>query len=162
LSQRLTGQVGLRVDGELDGGDASVVGRGSQDGPRVADVGHHHHVALLDDGQRRAAAVERVETAASAELFVHRGGGGQVGLPPEVELVVAERLLAVDERGQRDGLLPVAQQRRRQRVPDGLGDVVAPLAVAVEDAAEDGVVLAPESLKRKSAKKKIHEKLSKN
>jgi hypothetical protein len=36
---------------------------------------------------------------------------------------------------------------------------VAPLAVPVEDAAEDGVVLATESLKRKSTTKKIHEKL---
>jgi hypothetical protein len=145
----LTRQVGFEVHGELDGGDAAVIGRGAQDGSGVADVGDHHRVTLLDDGQRSGATVDCVEAAAVAELFVDGSGGGQVGLFPEVELGVAELLLTVDERRQRDGLLPAAQQRWRQRVSDGLGDVVAPLAVAVKDTAEDGVLLASEPLKRR-------------
>jgi len=145
----LTRQVGLEVDGELDGGEGAAVGReGAQDGPGVADVGDDQEVALLDDGQRGGAAVDGVEAAAAAELVVDGSAGGHVGLLPEVEPAVAELLLAVDERRQREGLLPVAQQRRRQRVAHGLGDVVAPRAVPVEDAAEDGVLLAPEPLKR--------------
>jgi len=145
--QRLTWQVGLEVDGELDGRDGAVVGRGAQDGPGVADVGDDHEVPLLDDGQRGAAALDGVEAAAASELVVDGGARGHVGLLPEVELAVAEPLLAVDERRQRERLLPVAQQRRRQRVAHGLGDVVAPRAVPVEDAAQDGVLLAPETLK---------------
>ena len=144
----LTRQVGLEVDGELDGSEGAVVGPGAQDGPGVADVGDDHEVALLDDGQRGGAAVDGVEAAAAAELVVDGGAGGHVGLLREVEPAVAELLLTVDERRQREGLLPVAQQRRRQRVAHGLGDVVAPRAVPVEDAAEDGVLLAPEPLKR--------------
>jgi hypothetical protein len=56
------------------------------------------------------------KAAAALELVVDGGARGHVGLLPEVELAVAEPLLAVDERRQRERLLPVAQQRRRQRV----------------------------------------------
>lgn len=146
--QRLTWQVGLEVDGELDGSYGAVVGRGAQDGPGVADVGDDHEVPLLDDGQRGAAALDGVEAAVASELVVDGGARGHVGLLPEVQLAVAELLLAaVDERRQRERLLPVAQQRRRQRVADGLGDVVAPRTVPVEDAAQDAVLTAPETLK---------------
>jgi hypothetical protein len=65
------------------------------------------------------------KAAAALELVVDGGARGHVGLLPEVELAVAEPLLAVDERRQGERLLPVAQQRRRQRVAHGLGDVVA-------------------------------------
>jgi hypothetical protein len=139
----LTWQVGLEVDGELDGGDGAVVGRGGQDGAGVADVADDHEVALLDDGKRGAAAVHGVEAAAAAELIVDGGAGGRVRLPPQVEPAVDELLLAVDHRRHRDGLLPVAQQRRRQGLTHRLGHVAAPGAVPVEDAAEDGVLLAP-------------------
>jgi hypothetical protein len=83
--------------------------------------------------------VHGVEAAAAAELVVDGGAGGRVRLPPQVEPpAVAELLLAVDQQRQRDGLLPVAQQRRRQGLTHRLGHVVAPGAVPVEDAAEDG------------------------
>ena len=62
---------------------------------------------LLDDGQRGAATLDRVHAAAAAELVIHSGSCGHVGLLPEVELVVAKFLLVVGERRQRERLVLV-------------------------------------------------------
>jgi hypothetical protein len=59
------------------------------------------------DGQRGAAALDRVQAAAAAELAEHSDACGHVVLLLEVELAVAKLLLVVDERCQRERLLPV-------------------------------------------------------
>ena len=53
------------------------------------------------------AALDLVQATAAPELAEHSDACGQVGLLPEVELVVAKLLLIVDERRQRERLLPV-------------------------------------------------------
>jgi hypothetical protein len=77
--------------------DGSVVGCGSQNNPRVADVGNNHEAPLLDDGQRGAVALDWFQAAAASELVIHSGSCGHVGLLPEVELAVVKLLLVVDE-----------------------------------------------------------------
>jgi hypothetical protein len=62
---------------------------------------------LLDDGQRGAATLDRVHAAAAAELVIHSGSCGHVGLLPEVELTVIKLLLVIDEPCQLERLLLV-------------------------------------------------------
>ena len=62
---------------------------------------------LFEDGQRGAAALDRVQVVTSRELVVHSGACDHVGLLLEVKLTVAKLLLVVDERRQRERLLPV-------------------------------------------------------
>jgi heme/copper-type cytochrome/quinol oxidase subunit 4 len=84
-----------------------VVGCGAQNNPRVAGVSDDHEVPLFEDGQRGAAALDRVQAPAALELAEHSGACGHVGLLPEVGLTVVKLLLVVDERRQRERLLPV-------------------------------------------------------
>jgi cation diffusion facilitator CzcD-associated flavoprotein CzcO len=84
--------------------DDVVVECGAQNNPRVTDIGDDHEVPLLDGRQRGAAALDHVQAAAASELVVH---SGHIGLLPEVELAVTKLLLLVDERRQRERLLPV-------------------------------------------------------
>jgi hypothetical protein len=79
----------------------------AQNNSRVADVGDDHEVPLFEDGQRGAAALDRVQAAAAPELAEHSDACGHVVLLPEVELAVAKLLFVVDERRQRERLLPV-------------------------------------------------------
>jgi hypothetical protein len=58
----------------------------------------------MDSG---VAALDRVQATAAPELAEYNDACGQVGLLPEVELAVAKLLLIVDERRQRERLLPV-------------------------------------------------------
>jgi len=58
----------------------------------------------MDSG---VAALDRVQATAAPELAEHSDACGQVGLLPEVELAVVKLLLIVDERRQRERLLPV-------------------------------------------------------
>jgi hypothetical protein len=58
----------------------------------------------MDSG---VAALDRVQATAASELAEHSDACGQVGLLSEVELAVAKLLLIVDERRQRERLLPV-------------------------------------------------------
>ena len=102
---RLTWQVGLQVDDELDGvmSPSSV----AVNNPRVVGISDDHKVPLFDDGQRGAAALDRVQAAAVPELAVNSGAYDHVRLLPEVELTVAKLLLVVDERRQRERLVLV-------------------------------------------------------
>jgi hypothetical protein len=58
----------------------------------------------MDNG---VAALDRVQATAVPELAEHSDACGQVELLSEVELAVAKLLLIVDERRQRERLLPV-------------------------------------------------------
>jgi hypothetical protein len=87
--------------------DGAVVGCGAQNNPRVTGVGDDHKVPLFEDGQRGAAALDRVRAAATSELAEHNSACDHIGLLSEVELVVTNLLLVVDERRQRERLLPV-------------------------------------------------------
>jgi hypothetical protein len=62
---------------------------------------------LFEDGQRGAAALDRVQAVAVSELAEHSDACGHIVLLPEVELAVAKLLIVVDERRQRERLLPV-------------------------------------------------------
>jgi hypothetical protein len=69
---------------------------------------------LFEDGQRGTAALDRVQAVAAPELAEHSDACGHVVLLPEVELAVAKLLLVVDERRQRERLLPVVFVRSFQ------------------------------------------------
>jgi hypothetical protein len=58
----------------------------------------------MDNG---VASLDHVQATAAPELTEHSDACGQVGLLLEVELAVAKLLLIVDERRQRERLLPV-------------------------------------------------------
>jgi hypothetical protein len=58
----------------------------------------------MDSG---VAALDHVQATAAPELDEHSDACGQVGLLSEVELAVTKLLLIVDERRQRERLLPV-------------------------------------------------------
>jgi hypothetical protein len=58
----------------------------------------------MDSG---VAALDRVQATAASEFAEHSDTCSQVGLLPEVELTVVKVLLIVDERRQRERLLPV-------------------------------------------------------
>jgi hypothetical protein len=62
---------------------------------------------LFEDGQRGAAALDRVQAVATPKLAEHSDACGHVVLLLEVELAVTKLLLVVDERRQRERLLPV-------------------------------------------------------
>jgi hypothetical protein len=62
---------------------------------------------LFEDGQRGAAALDRVQAAAAPELAEHSDACGHVVLFLEVELAVVKLLFVIDERRQRERLLPV-------------------------------------------------------
>jgi hypothetical protein len=62
---------------------------------------------LFEDGQRGAAALDCVQAVAASELAEHSGACGRIGLLSEVKLAVIKLFLVVDERRQRERLLPV-------------------------------------------------------
>jgi hypothetical protein len=85
----------------------AVIGCGAQNNPRVVGVGDDHEVLLFEDGLPGAAALDRIQAAAATELAEHSGACRHVVLFLEVELIVIKLLLVVDERRQRERLLPV-------------------------------------------------------
>jgi hypothetical protein len=95
------------VDDELDGVTAPLsdaVPRTTRESPALATT---MRSPLFEDGQRGAAALDRVQAATAPELAEHSDACGHVVLLPEVELAVAKLLFVVDERRQRERLLPV-------------------------------------------------------
>jgi hypothetical protein len=94
------------VDDELDGvttPSSDAVPRTTRESPALVTTMR----PLFEDGQRGAAALDRVQAAAAPELAEHSDVCGHVRLLPEVELAVSKLLLVVDERCQRERLLPV-------------------------------------------------------
>ena len=70
---------------------------------------------MFEDGQRGAAALDCVQAVAASELAEHSGACGRIGLLSEVKLAVIKLFLVVDERRQRERLLPVVFVRGLDR-----------------------------------------------
>jgi hypothetical protein len=95
------------VHDELDGVTvplSDTVPRTTRESPALATT---MRSPLFEDGQRGAAALDRVQAVAAPELAEHNDTCGHAVLLPEVELAVAKLLFVVDERRQRERLLPV-------------------------------------------------------
>jgi hypothetical protein len=105
--ERLTWQVGLQVDDELDSVMASssdAMPGTTRESPTLATA-MRSPCLMIDSAMQPLWTVSK--GAAVPELVVHSGACGHVGLLSEVELVVVMLLLIVDERHQRERLLLV-------------------------------------------------------